>query len=191
MDSQNSIQELTNRKKSIEDTLSSLIEALESHGATMDTPLITSEGFPRADIDITQIRSIRVDIIRQRNDLRQVMNEISNELNKQFESKSKHSSMANGSSVTPKPVAFAIVREVFDSSPAQQAGLVQGHKIVRFGSATVLNHNNLRRVAEITQSEREIEIEVLDRDDKLQTLKLVPNSNWGGRGSLGAHVTVL
>lgn len=191
MDSQPSIQELSNRKKSIEDALTSLIEALESHGATMDTPLTTQEGFPRADIDIAQIRSIRVDIIRQRNDLRQVMNEISNELNKQFESKPNSTSMPNGSSAASKPVAFALVREVFESSPAQQAGLRQGHRIVRYGSATVLNHNNLRRVAEITQTETEIEIEVLDGDDKLQRLTLMPNSSWGGRGSLGAHVTVL
>ncbi|ANB12952.1 Nas2p [Sugiyamaella lignohabitans] len=42
----------------------------------MDTPLVTSDGFPRSDIDVAQIREARSRIIRLKNDLRGIMSQI-------------------------------------------------------------------------------------------------------------------
>lgn len=42
----------------------------------MDTPLVDREGFPRSDIDVAGVRTARVQIIRLRNDLKDVSREM-------------------------------------------------------------------------------------------------------------------
>jgi 26S proteasome non-ATPase regulatory subunit 9 len=49
-----SFAELSQKKENMEAELKALGGVLESHGATMDTPLTTPDGFPRADMDIAQ-----------------------------------------------------------------------------------------------------------------------------------------
>jgi 26S proteasome non-ATPase regulatory subunit 9 len=46
------------------------------HNVTMNTPLVTEDGFPRADIDVAQIRSTRQQIIRLQNDIKGLMGPI-------------------------------------------------------------------------------------------------------------------
>lgn len=46
--------ELLRRKEDLEAELKALGAVLDSHGVNMDTPLLTRDGFPRADIDVAQ-----------------------------------------------------------------------------------------------------------------------------------------
>ena len=67
---------LMSQKDSIEDAIKNQFEILKSNNCTMQTPLVDAEGFPRADIDIWEVRHARVRIIELRNDLKDIMDSI-------------------------------------------------------------------------------------------------------------------
>ena len=46
------------------------------HGMGMKEPLVDSSGFPRSDVDVHTIRTLRNQIVRLQNDHRQIMNDI-------------------------------------------------------------------------------------------------------------------
>ena len=71
---------LSTQKAQIESELALNLGILSSHNADMNTPLLDSGGFPRADIDIVTVRTTRVKIIRLRNDLKQVIDQLAVEL---------------------------------------------------------------------------------------------------------------
>lgn len=50
----------------------------------MNTPLVTPDGFPRSDIDVAQVRSVRTQIIRRKNDLKDVMKQLEKEMHLQY-----------------------------------------------------------------------------------------------------------
>ncbi|KAK6539505.1 putative 26S proteasome regulatory subunit, variant 3 [Orbilia ellipsospora] len=91
---------------------------------------------------------------------------------------------------------FAVVNQVFPSSPAEAAGLKAGDKIKRFGTVGALNHEKLAKVAtEVQQNEnRAISVLVSRADasgEKDLDLSLTPRRDWGGRGMLGCHLLQL
>lgn len=49
-----SLRELDTKKKDMEAEFTALGGVLESHGVNMNTPLMTPDGFPRADLDVAQ-----------------------------------------------------------------------------------------------------------------------------------------
>lgn len=67
---------LMSQKDSIEDAIKNQFEILKSNNCTMQTPLVDAEGFPRADIDVWEVRHARVRIIELRNDLKDIMDSI-------------------------------------------------------------------------------------------------------------------
>lgn len=137
----------------------------------MSTPLTTFDGFPRADVDVVQIRVTRARIIPLRNDYKALMAEIEKGLHEH------HAAVAAGGSdgeresggevaaarqpaqqqQVPGDVVqlpFARVNSVAVGGPAEEAGLRVGDVVKRFGAATALNHNRLSRVAqEVEQNE--------------------------------------
>ena len=64
------------RKDAIEAEMEAQLSILQSNAVTIDTPLVDSEGFPRADIDVWAVRHARVRIIELRNDLKALMDEM-------------------------------------------------------------------------------------------------------------------
>lgn len=85
----------------------------------MQTSLIDPEGFPRADIDVASIRTARVQIIRLRNDLKAVMEEMAALLERGLPKTS-----AVGMEVEEDVVigvGFAKVNSVAKDSPAESA----------------------------------------------------------------------
>lgn len=100
----------------------------------MDTPLVLADGFPRSDIDVIQVRKVRTQIIRTKNDLKQVINDIQKELvrhhaqQKELAGKvdSLNSDTQNLAILphdTPKQAlpVFAVVRSVEENSPASKS----------------------------------------------------------------------
>lgn len=196
-----SLQELMKVKKNIESELTELLDVLDSHKVDMNTPLVTADGFPRSDIDVAQVRITRSRIIRLRNDLKQNLNEIEKELHLHYQSASGESSLASDKNdkdsktmeQTEKVVVpFAVVNKVAPMSPAQDAGLREGDKIVEFGHLHAGNHEKLTRLANVVQANlnRTIELVVLRGEEQL-SLKLVPKTGWGGRGAMGCHILPL
>ncbi|KAL2812498.1 hypothetical protein BJX63DRAFT_396484 [Aspergillus granulosus] len=210
-----SMGDLMKHKENIEEELSALSSVLTSHGVNMNTSLTTFDGFPRDDIDVAQIRTIRAQIIRLRYDHKEVMSSIEKGIHTHFAGLQRAADEApatatanlsvNQPSGTNTPSAgvsaltpFAKVNSIVSGSPADQAGLRTGDKIRSFGSVNWLNHERLSKVAEVVQRNegRTIIVKItrneaassnnVDRD-----LELVPRRDWGGRGLLGCHLLSL
>lgn len=64
------------RKDAIEAEIDTQASILKANNVTMQTPLVDAEGFPRADIDVWEVRHARVRIIELRNDLKAIMDSI-------------------------------------------------------------------------------------------------------------------
>ena len=175
----------------------------------MNTTLTTFDGFPRADIDVAQIRTTRARIVRLKNDHKSLMVQLENAIHEHFAAGKSAENLTSASATAP-PTAltastttapavqasngaieppFARVNTVVPGSPAEQAGLQAGDRVTRFGSVNWTNHERLSRVAGVVQQNenRQIAVKIL-RDSQALQLELTPRRDWGGRGLLGCHL---
>ncbi|KAI1487223.1 hypothetical protein F5X96DRAFT_651103 [Biscogniauxia mediterranea] len=203
-----SFAELQLKKENIEAELKALGGVLDSHGVNMETPLTTRDGFPRADIDVAQIRTTRSRIIHLKNDYKDLMNAIEKHLHAHFASLQDTSDVAPTSTTRAGVMGdsipetldepFAKVNSVVTDSPAEAAGLKAGDEIRNFGYVNKDNHDGLKKVAECVQGNegQRVLVKVSRRADSTTSstarqelqLNLVPRRNWGGRGLLGCHI---
>ncbi|KAI1866113.1 uncharacterized protein JN550_007802 [Neoarthrinium moseri] len=198
-----SFAELSQKKGNLEAELKALGGVLDSHGVNMDTPL-TRDGFPRADIDVAQIRTTRAKIIHLRNDYKDLMNAIEKHLHEHFASlqdaDDQPAAARTGAGMMGDSIQqtldepFAKVNSVVPGSPAYTAGLKAGDEIRNFGYVNKANHDGLKKVAECVQGNENQNILVkisrpaeATRRQELH-LMLTPRQNWGGRGMLGCHI---
>ncbi|ENH60781.1 26S proteasome non-ATPase regulatory subunit 9 [Fusarium oxysporum f. sp. cubense race 1] len=203
-----SFAELQRKKDDIEAELKALGGVLDSHGVDMNTSLLTNDGFPRADIDVAQIRTTRARIIRLRNDYTALMTRIEKFLHEHFASLDENESAPVASSShsqgilpdsvpTPLDPPFAKINTVAAGSPAESAGLKPGDEIRNFGYVNRANHDNLRKVAECVQGNEGNNVFIrVSRPDGVAErqelrLTLTPRKDWGGRGLLGCHILPL
>jgi 26S proteasome non-ATPase regulatory subunit 9 len=107
----------------------------------MTQSLVDLQGFPRNDVDVHQVLIARNAIIRLQNDFKQVTGDIEAELLKFHAVARQESGLAD--------VAFAEVNTVASGSPADEAGLKKGDRIVKFGRVVHVNHRNLAAVGEL------------------------------------------
>ncbi|KAM0446900.1 hypothetical protein ACHAO4_009051 [Trichoderma viride] len=199
--------ELQRKKDDLEAELKALGSVLDSHGVDMETPLLTRDGFPRADLDIAQIRTTRARIIRLRNDYKNLMGVIEKYLHEHFanlqEGDAAPSTAGDEFRILPDSQSeqldepFAKVNSVAPNSPAQQAGLQAGDEIRNFGYVNRSNHDGLKKVAECVQGNEGgnvfIKVSRPDGVARRQELRLTltPRKDWGGRGMLGCHILPL
>lgn len=135
-------QALIAKKSQIQSEIQSHISILRANNIDMTTPLVDSEGFPRADVDIYAVRKARVRIIELRNDLRDVMDEIGKALEEVYARPEGSAADAAGGSKNnngnngqeQELVPFARVDGVAPASPAAEAGLQREDLILKFGS---------------------------------------------------------
>ncbi|KAK5170984.1 putative 26S proteasome regulatory subunit [Saxophila tyrrhenica] len=161
-----SFQELMAKKEDLEAELSALGSVLDSHGVNMNTGLTTFDGYPRADIDVAQIRTTRARIIRLKNDLKEVMKKLEVAVEEHFaagkavpmtngqSSQQRAGGEVNGSTVSSSSTIeppFAKVNSVAEDSPAAQAGMRAGDRVTKFGAANYTNHERLSKVAQVVQ----------------------------------------
>ncbi|KAH6898824.1 hypothetical protein B0T10DRAFT_473798 [Thelonectria olida] len=198
-----SFQQLQRKKDDTEAELKALGGVLDSHGVDMNTPLITRDGFPRADIDVAQVRTTRARIIRLRNDYTELMQLIEKFLHEHFASldQSDDAPALTASDVQPLPdfvpealdIPFAKVNTVAAGSPADTAGLQSGDVIRNFGYVNRANNDNLKKVAECVQGNEGSNILIkvsraVGATQEELRLTLTPRKDWGGRGMLGCHI---
>ncbi|KAI0553779.1 hypothetical protein F4679DRAFT_530594 [Xylaria curta] len=201
-----SFAELQQKKDNMEAELKALGGVLDSHGVNMETPLITRDGFPRADIDVAQIRTTRSRIIHLKNDYKDLMNAIEKHLHEHFASLQEIGDVASNPNPTTQATMmgdsipetleapFAKVNSVVANSPAETAGLKAGDEIRNFGYVNRTNNDGLKKVGECVQGNegQRVLVKISRRADsgtrqELQ-LYLTPQRNWGGRGLLGCHI---
>ncbi|KAF5023603.1 hypothetical protein F66182_4361 [Fusarium sp. NRRL 66182] len=200
--------ELQRKKDDIEAELKALGGVLDSHGVDMDTALLTRDGYPRADIDVAQIRTTRARIIHLRNDYAALMAGIEKFLHEHFASLDENDFAPAAGSSNVQPVLsdsiaapldppFAKVNTVATGSPAESAGLKAGDEIRNFGYVNRTNHDNLKKVAECVQGNEgnNVFIKVSRAEGVAERqelhLTLTPRKDWGGRGLLGCHILPL
>ncbi|EDM13650.1 proteasome (prosome, macropain) 26S subunit, non-ATPase, 9, isoform CRA_b [Rattus norvegicus] len=128
------IQELMRRKEEIEAQIKANYDVLESQkGIGMNEPLVDCEGYPRADVDLYQVRTARHNIICLQNDHKALMKQVEEALH-QLHARDKEKQardmaeareeamnrrLASDSPALPK--AFARVNSISPGSPASIA----------------------------------------------------------------------
>ena len=116
------------------------------------------------------VRTTRARIIHLRNDYKALMAKVEVALHEQFAALEAQGSTNTAAAATdpspsipirpvadrsaPSDIPFATVDEVTPGSPATTSGLQVGDEIARFGAANRVNHDSLKKVAEVvSQSE--------------------------------------
>lgn len=193
------VQRLIKKKDEIEEQIKAYYDVLEDQGDVgMDAPLVDVEGFPRADVDLFQIRTARHSISFLQNDHKAIMVEIEEALHKlhawekakhdQDQAEAQTERMEQEPSLPPP---FARVDAVTQGSPAHQAGVHIGDEIIEFGSVNTSNFQNLQNIAAVVQHSegKSVSIAVIRNGQRVH-LGLTPQ-RWSGRGLLGCNIVPL
>ncbi|OSD07276.1 hypothetical protein PYCCODRAFT_1442045 [Trametes coccinea BRFM310] len=185
------VRSLMARKDAIEAEMEAQFSILQSNAVNMDTPLVDSEGFPRADIDVWAVRHARVRIIELRNDHKALMDKIMLALQEVYDPSAQapdvlasesHQAAASTDELQP----FARVDGVAPGSPAASAGLLREDLVLSFGPLTKSSFtgSSLQPLAELVAAQEN----VLRSEDRRVKLTFIPRRGWGGRGLLGCHI---
>ncbi|KAL4094179.1 hypothetical protein PRIC1_009842 [Phytophthora ramorum] len=202
------------RAEAAKHTLEAEMEALAAELTSGNSPglrgpLVDSEGFPRADIDVHRVRQLRHDLAVKRTDLGDLMKEIETLLPLVFEVKSGQKQEETARNVGNAETAmqqlesewkrklkqvtheeaqlrpFAVVQNVHKESPSAAARLQPQDQVLRFGSADATNHRELAAVRDIVTSNIGSGIRVLvRRGEEVLAVELTP-MRWSGDGVLG------
>ncbi|XP_042297879.1 26S proteasome non-ATPase regulatory subunit 9 isoform X2 [Sceloporus undulatus] len=191
------VQLLMKKKEEIEAQIQAYYEVLEDQkGVGMNEPLVDVEGYPRADVDLYQVRTARHNIICLQNDHKALMREVEEALHQlHAQDKEKHAkdeaeARAEAMSQTlPQP--FAKVNAVTPGSPASLSGLQVDDEIVEFGSVNTHNFQSLQNIATVVQHSegKPLSVTVIRGGERLH-LGLTPK-RWNGRGLLGCNILPL
>lgn len=189
------VKNLVKKKDEIEEQIKAYYDVLEDQGVGVEGPLVDEEGFPRADINLYQIRTARHNISCLQNDHKQIMAEIEEALHKlharekakrqKDEGESQEEAMEQQVTLPPP---FARVDAVTQGSPACGAGLRVGDEVIEFGSVNTGNFQNLQNIASVVQHSegKPLRVTVI-RDGQKAQMSLTPQ-RWSGRGLLGCNI---
>lgn len=199
------IQELMRRKEEIEAQIKANYDVLEGQkGVGMDEPLVDCEGYPRADVDLYQVRTARHNIVCLQNDHKALMKQVEEALHQLHahdkEKQARDLAEAHREALSRRPgqdesqgplQAFARVNSISAGSPASFAGLQVDDEIVEFGSVNAQNFQSLQNVSSVVQHSqgRPLNVTVIRRGER-QQLRLVP-TRWAGKGLLGCNIVPL
>ncbi|XP_015120213.1 26S proteasome non-ATPase regulatory subunit 9 [Diachasma alloeum] len=194
---------LMREKDKIEAQLAELKGILDKNHVGMTEALVDSEGYPRADIDVYQVRHARANIICLQNDHKALMKRIEAGLI-EAHSVGRECLPESSASSSPRsaPVAsvqdtsspgepFVRVNLVSEGSPAEQAGLCVNDLITEFGSVNSQNFRSLKDIGDLVAHSlnKPVIVKVKRRSD-YTVLTLVPKP-WAGKGLLGCNIILL
>ncbi|XP_022052097.1 26S proteasome non-ATPase regulatory subunit 9 isoform X1 [Acanthochromis polyacanthus] len=189
------VKKLIKKKDEIEEQIKAYYDVLEDQGVGVEGPLVDEEGYPRADVNLYQIRTARHEISCLQNDHKAIMVEIEEALHKlharekakQKQDQAEAQEEAMEQQVTLPP-PFARVDAVTDGSPASGAGLRVGDEVIEFGSVNSANFQNLQNIASVVQHSegKPLRVTVIRVGQKVQ-MNLTPQ-RWSGRGLLGCNI---
>lgn len=174
------------------------------------------EGFPRADIDVYDVRRKRHRLACIDTDYELLMKRIE-ELVKRIHEEARaagtvrppSTAAASARAATLRACVpqrapmevdateeaaglepFALVDQVFQHSPAEEAGVQEGDLLLKFGSVDRGNHDNFRAVVGVVNDSvgRPVRVLVRRKAAGAVALTLTPHT-WGGRGLLGCHLS--
>ncbi|KOC59020.1 26S proteasome non-ATPase regulatory subunit 9 [Habropoda laboriosa] len=183
--------QLMKDKDKIESDLEDLKEILDANHVSMDDTLVDSEGYPRNDIDVYQVRHARHRIICLRNDHRALMEKIEEGLHRVHAlagNQVENSSATNSTQDSVQLEPFLRVNLVSPDSPAEITGIQVDDLILEFGSIDCRNFKSLKDIGTLVQNSRYKPINVkIKRGSNIIALTLIPRP-WVGNGLLGCNV---
>ncbi|KZC06696.1 26S proteasome non-ATPase regulatory subunit 9 [Dufourea novaeangliae] len=187
--------QLIKDKDKIEADLKALKEILDANHVGMGEPLVDSEGYPKQDIDVYQVRHTRHKIICLQNDLKALMNKIEEGLHKVHglagnEAESSDAAATNHiQDIQLEP--FVRVNLVSPGSPAEIAGIQVDDLILEFGSINCQNFKSLKDIGTLVENSRYKKVGIrIKRGSNTLALTLIPHP-WVGKGLLGCNVISL
>lgn len=195
------VKNLVKKKEEIEEQIKAYYDVLEDQGVGVAGPLVDAEGYPRADVNLYQIRTARHNISCLQNDHKAIMVEIEEALHKlharekakreQDEAEAQEEAEALEEAMEQQvtlPSPFARVEAVTQGSPACAAGLRVGDEVIEFGSVNSENFQNLQNIATVVQHSegKPLRVTVI-RDGQKTPMSLTPQ-RWSGRGLLGCNI---
>ena len=202
--------ELLNRMAAQRDALELEAEAIASElnspgpnnelPAGIKTSLIDKEGFPRGDIDLFNVKAKRQRLAVINTDHKALMSQIERVLHMahyEMPDVDEMRSTLRATVVQAEKVrefsvsstAFAIIDEILDTSPAKEAGLMNGDELLAFGKVTAQTSDALNAVPSVVRDAVNKRIPlIIRRGENIISVTITPKS-WGGRGLLGCHLT--
>lgn len=212
------MKELMDKRAELENEIAELTAQLEgssgpSKAAGVRGPLVDAEGFPRADIDVYAVRGARHRLAVLNTDHGEVMRAIEKRLEELHAKrgavhvdrpKPAPKLKAGASEEKPRPdVPFAAVTSVEEDSPADEAGLLVGDRVLQFGDIalvaaagktgappTVQQLFDSLPVLVAASVDKPVEIELLrtigNQSDRMR-VTMTPKK-WKGRGLLGVRL---
>jgi len=188
---------LMKRREDIDEQIQALGGILTSNKIGMTEPLVDSEGYPRNDIDVYQVRHARHKIICLQTDFKNVTKEIDEKLQMYHTQLRERGLVEDGNSMevdestTTPTVPIAKVNLVSEGSPAYHAGLQVDDMIVEFGSINAENYRSLSDIGQLVQSSAgnlvNIKVKRVAATTTFVKLALIPGP-WNGRGLLGCNI---
>ena len=208
--SSNVLQSLMAQRDALEFEAFTLSEDLQSPGpngeppAGIKDPLVDREGFPRNDIDLFAICEKRQRLAVINTDHKALMQQIEMEMkslhatievspfppNQQQQQQQQHVSSIHIQGKDVDCAAFAIINEILDGSPAKEAGLVDGDRLVSFGMVSVKSGSDaINMLPEVVRTNMNKPISVkISRSLNVGLIDItITPKVWGGRGVLGCH----
>ena len=173
----------TTSRDIIDKQLEGIKEYLESTGMGYRKPLIDAEGYPLPDIDHYKILAERQRAARLLNDRKKIEN-VLEKLVETIPTGSEPTLTMKLEELQP----FALISEVRDKSPAEEAGLVDGDFLIKFGKAKSMLDVK-KNIIDLEQ----IKVSVLRVEDshiKNYKVLLTPH-RWEGDGLVGCHLIPL
>lgn len=183
---------LIQERSNIENQISQWKEILDGNKTDMKESLVDSDGYPRADIDVYQVRLARNKISMLMNDHKALTKKIEvglHEIHAQNRDQVEVLEQVSSSRLDPL-VPFARLDHVTKSSPADIAGLQEGDLIVRFGSVDHSNFKSLQDIGYVVKNSvgQKISVKVL-RNKIVMRMELIP-TQWAGSGLLGCNIVI-
>ncbi|XP_019722609.1 26S proteasome non-ATPase regulatory subunit 9 [Hippocampus comes] len=193
--SMDDVKNLIKKKDDIEEQIKAYYDVLEDQGVGLDGPLVDAEGYPRADVNLYQIRTARHNISCLQNDHKAIMAEIEDALHK-LHAREKAKRLHDRTEAFEEameqqdtlPAAFARVDAVTQGSPASAAGLKVGDEVIEFGSVNTGNFQNLHNIASVVQHSEGKPLRVtVVRGGQRTHMSLTPQ-RWSGQGLMGCKI---
>lgn len=167
-------------RDAIDKQLESIKNYLEATGVGYKGSLIDKEGFPLPNVDHYEVRRQRARAARLLNDRKRIEH-VLEELVQTVPENGKQTLLMELENQKP----FAIISEVRQGSPAEEAGLLDGDFLIRFGTATTLL-DVTKNIAEGKAIELLI-YRVNEYDRGLSSLSITPK-HYEGEGLIGCHL---
>ncbi|XP_043500163.1 26S proteasome non-ATPase regulatory subunit 9 [Polistes fuscatus] len=193
-EAKDTVLQLMKDKDKIELDIRMFKDILDNNHVGMNDALVDSEGYPRQDIDVYQIRHARNRIICLTNDHKALMAKIEAGLHKVHSLSGNQAQEASTTSDIVEPFSsepFLRVNLVSPSSPAELAGIQVNDLIIEFGSINYRNFKSLKDIATLVEHSRYKSLDIkLKRGSNILALTLIPRP-WIGKGLMGCNVIPL